>query len=81
MRLDNKNNVLKQEVNMKNYKIDATMRLFFTVPAILIWLGIWLTGFGVAHWILYLPAAFFTFAIITGICPGLIITKLIMKKN
>jgi hypothetical protein len=66
--------------DLKEYKIDAAMRLFLTAPAIFIWIGIWLTGFNVAHWIFYIPAVFFTFAIITGICPGMIIAKLIIKK-
>lgn len=37
--------------------------------------GIWLNGFGVSDWILYLPVATLTFAGITGICPGYLIFK------
>jgi hypothetical protein len=43
--------------------------LFFTMAA-LIMLGIWLTGFNVVHWVLYLPVAALVFAGVTGICPG-----------
>jgi hypothetical protein len=58
----------------------SALRVLFLVIAAVILLGIWLTGFGVAHWVLYLPAAFLAFAGITGICPGLIIlTKLGLK--
>lgn len=60
---------------MEKYKLDKPTRFFLTFSASLIWLGIWLTGFNVAHWVLYLPATFFTFAVITNICPGMIISK------
>lgn len=55
--------------------ISTAMRFFFFVAGSVVWLGIWLTGFGVAHWMLYLPGAFFYFAALTGICPGLIISR------
>jgi len=35
-------------------------------------LGIWLTGFNIAHWLLFVPVVFFYFAAATGICPGLV---------
>jgi len=54
-----------------NNNISAAMRFFFFVIGSVILLGIWLTGFGVAHWLLYLPVVFFYLATITGICPGL----------
>jgi hypothetical protein len=54
-----------------NNNISAAMRFFFFVLGSVILLGIWLTGFGVAHWLLYLPVVFFYLATITGICPGL----------
>jgi len=47
------------------------MRLLFLMIAALIWAGIWLSGYNTVHWVLYLPAAFLTFAAVTGICPGL----------
>lgn len=56
-------------------KIGNAMRFFFFVTGSTVWLGIWLTGFGVAHWVLYIPAVFFYFAALTGICPGLIISS------
>ncbi|NNG11633.1 MAG: hypothetical protein HKM88_00130 [Halobacteria archaeon] len=49
--------------------MSAIRMLFFTMAA-LIMLGIWLTGFNVVHWVLYLPVAALIFAGITGICPG-----------
>jgi hypothetical protein len=47
---------------------------FFSIAAV-VFVGIWLTGFGVAHWFLYVPVAVFTFAGATGICPGLAVWK------
>ena len=66
---------------MKKHIIGNALRLTFIFMASLIWLGLWLTGFNTVHWILYLPAAFMSFAGITGICPGLIMNKLILKEN
>jgi len=49
--------------------------MLFLMIAGLILLGIWLTGFNVVHWVLYLPVAALVFAGITGICPGYLIFK------
>lgn len=51
--------------------VTNAMRFFFFILGSVILLGIWLTGFGVAHWLLYLPVVFFYMATVTGICPGL----------
>lgn len=66
---------------MKQYMIGKSMRLFFLVTGTVIWLGIWFTGFNVAHWLLYVPGAFFYFAAITGICPGIIFSRMIMGEK
>jgi hypothetical protein len=55
--------------------LSSAMRFFFFVVGSVVWLGIWLTGFNTAHWVLYIPAVFFYFAALTGICPGLIISR------
>ena len=60
---------------MKQYLLNRAMRFFFLVAAAIIWTGIYLTGFRTAHWVLYVPAVFFLFAAITGICPGIIISN------
>ena len=57
------------------------LRMTFLVIGALIWLGVWLTGFSTVHWLLYIPATFLTFAGVTGICPGLIINKLIFGES
>ena len=66
---------------MKNFMIGAPMRLFLFVVGAVIWGGIFLTGFKVVHWLLYIPAIFFIFAAVTGICPGMFITRTITGKN
>ena len=53
----------------------SALRMLFFMVAGLILAGIWLTGFGVAHWLLYVPAAALAFAGITGICPGYLLFK------
>ena len=59
--------------------MNAQRMLFLTV-AILISIGIWLSGFNQVHWLLYVPVAALTFAGITGICPGLILFKKLGAK-
>jgi hypothetical protein len=67
---------------MKKYMIGSkALRLTFLFTAGIIWLGIWLTGFSLVHWILFLPAIFLGFAAVTGICPGLIINKMIFGEK
>jgi len=63
---------------MSKYLINSSMRLFVFLIGSFIWVGIWLTGFDKVHWFLYAPPIFFYFAAITGICPGLIISRLIL---
>lgn len=61
---------------MEKYRVDLPMRMFLLTVSAVLWLGIWLTGFNVVSWVLYLPAAFFLIAAVSGICPGLIITRM-----
>lgn len=60
---------------MKDFLIPGSMRFFLLVISALLWLGIYLTGFGTVHWVLYLPAIFFVFAGVTGICPGMFFSR------
>ena len=66
---------------MKDLMIGKAMRFFFLGAGLVIWLGIFLTGFNVVHWVSYLPAIFFIFAAVTGICPGIIISKMLFKEK
>jgi hypothetical protein len=64
-----------------NNKISAAMRFFFFVVGSVVLLGIWLTGFNIVHWLLYVPVVFFYFAAVTGICPGLIFSGMLFPSK
>ena len=67
---------------MKSYfQSSPAARLFFFIVSLNIWLGIWLTGFGVAHWWLYIPAGFLLFAAVSGLCPGMVMTRWLFKEK
>jgi hypothetical protein len=51
-------------------KSPLSMRIWFVFMSAVLWLGIYLTGFSSASWLLYVPAAAFFFAGVTGICPS-----------
>ena len=60
--------------------MSALRMLFFSLAGMVL-LGIWLTGFEKAHWVLYLPVVVLAFAGITGICPGIIFWNKVGFKN
>ncbi len=67
---------------MKNRRIKmSAIRMTLISIAAIMMLGIWLTGFEIVHWVLYLPPSFLVFAGITGICPGLIFWSKVGLKN
>ncbi|MEO7766967.1 MAG: hypothetical protein ABIS01_06055 [Ferruginibacter sp.] len=47
-----------------------SMRVWFAFTGTILWTGIYLTGFSIVNWLVYLPAVGFIFAAITGICPS-----------
>lgn len=49
----------------------SAMRMLFLTMAVLILVGIYLSGWQTVHWFLYVPVAALLFAFITGICPGM----------
>ena len=53
----------------------SAQRMLFLTMAVLILIGIWLTGFDRVHWFLYVPVAALVFAGVTGICPGMLFWK------
>lgn len=61
--------------------VNAAMRFFFFVVGSVVLLGMWLTGFDKVHWLLYVPVAFFYFATITGICPGLVFSGMLFPAK
>ncbi len=61
-------------------KAPVHVRLWYVVFAILIVVGIALTGFSNVHWFLYIPPAGLVFAAVTGICPSQIAIQKLFKK-
>lgn len=55
---------------MCKLKLDPVTRQWFLGPAIMLWAGIYFTGFDVVHWLIYVPAVMSVFAFATGFCPG-----------
>lgn len=53
----------------------SAQRMLFLTIAVILAIGIWLTGFRTVHWLLYVPVVLLSFAAITGICPGLMIWR------
>ncbi|MCW8929471.1 MAG: hypothetical protein OQL19_04445 [Gammaproteobacteria bacterium] len=67
---------------MNKYMMKSkALRSQFLFIGLVISLGIWLTGINIVHWVLFIPAFFLTFAGISGICPGLIIQKMIFGEK
>ncbi|HIP50699.1 MAG TPA: hypothetical protein EYG94_01310 [Campylobacterales bacterium] len=60
---------------MNKLKISIEMRLWFIGPMLMLWTGIYLTGFDLAHWLLYVPAVMSVFAFVTGLCPGMFLIR------
>ena len=66
---------------MEKFKINPTQRAFFLFVTVVIFLGIWLTGFNVVHWLLYFPPVVMGFAAVTGICPGLGFMRMVIPEK
>ncbi len=49
------------------------MRIWFAFVGVILWTGIYLTGFSYVSWLLYMPAIGFIFSVITGICPFMVV--------
>jgi hypothetical protein len=65
---------------MELFRAPVELRILFAVSGLILWLGLWHTGFGVASWVLYVPALFFPFAALSGICPGLGLSRLLASR-
>lgn len=62
-------------------KASNEMKAWFVVFSAVIWIGIYLTGFEVVHWFLYIPAVMLIFAAVTGICPTQLMVFSLFKKK
>ena len=51
----------------------TAVRMQFLLMAVIILIGIWLSGFDQVQWFLYIPLVMLVFAGVTGICPGMMI--------
>ena len=65
---------------MDLFRAPPELRIFFAVTGLVLWLGLWHTGFGAASWILYVPALFLPAAALSGLCPGLGISRLLARR-
>lgn len=61
--------------------MDNAKKAFFLLVSLMLWSGIWLTGFEVVHWLLYVTATFFLVSTVTGICPGMIFFKEVFRES
>jgi hypothetical protein len=55
--------------------MSSALRAQFISVALIVFIGIWLTGFNKVHWFLYVPLILFSLAGITGICMDLYFGK------
>ena len=55
---------------MNEYKSNAPLRAFYIFAASAIWLGIMLTGFSEASWVLYVPGITFVLLRSQGSVPA-----------
>ncbi|RLA36155.1 MAG: hypothetical protein DRR03_04590 [Gammaproteobacteria bacterium] len=62
---------------MELFKAPPEMRVFLAAAGLILWVGIWHTGFAAASWVIYLLGIFLPIAAATGICPGLAVSRLI----
>lgn len=46
-----------------------SMRIWFAMMGVMLWIGIYLTGFANASWVLYVPASGLMIALALGFCP------------
>ena len=51
-------------------KASLSMRVWFVFMGVILWTGIYFTGFSTVNWLLYLSATALVLAGITGICPS-----------
>ncbi|MBL1294549.1 MAG: hypothetical protein COB61_011860 [Thiotrichales bacterium] len=66
---------------MTPQKIGAPLRAFFIVSSAARWIGLWLTGFNIAHWFLCIsPTALLT-AGIASIYPGIMLSNKLFEKK
>jgi hypothetical protein len=63
---------------VEKLKINTEMRIWFIGPILMLWGGIFFTGFEVVYWLVYIPATFALFAFLTGLCPGMLLIRTLL---
>lgn len=58
----------------------SALRVHFIIVALLVYPGIFLSGYANVHWFSYVPVAALIFAEATGFCPGLNLLRAIGLK-
>ena len=68
--------------DMASYRISSTtLRFMLLITGSVLWLGTWLADLGGIAWLLYLPATLALFAATTGICPSLVLSRLLLPSR
>lgn len=57
------------------------MRMFLFNSALVMMIGIGLSGFNQVHWFSYVMPVIFTIAAIFGVCPGINLWKIVLKEK
>jgi len=60
------------------FNASNTVRVFLFNIAAIIMISIWLSGFNNVHWFSYVLPSFLLLAAVTGLCPGLFISKKVL---
>ena len=66
-------------MNLSN--TSAVQRLTFFNTSVLAFIGIYLTGYNQVHWFIYVVPVVYLFSAATGFCPGLAISKLLLREK
>ncbi len=60
---------------IEEMRISKEMQRWFAGPMIMLWLGIYFTGFDKVNFLIYIPAVMSLFSFTTGLCPGMMMIR------
>lgn len=63
------------------FSASKAQRFFFFNVGLVMWLGIYLTGFDEVHWLSFVMPSFLWFAALSGFCPGLLVSNWLFKER
>lgn len=66
-------------MNLSN--TSKVQRLTFFNTSVLAFIGIYLSGYDQVHWFMYLVPVVYLFSAATGFCPGIAISKLMLRQR